>query len=809
MIMFILMIGVVLAVSTVLFLQFDEAFEDYQRASASALQEVHFKQLEHQGQTLAEILAQSLVNPLYELDMESIGMLLRTAVSQHDIVYAMVYDAQGRIIHDGKETLPGFGKTTGHQIVEKSLQEKSVKSKIEDNHLDLATPIFIGEGVVLGGILIGVSLEEMQKTLAQSNKRLESISSHHSQRNIYAVLLLGIALSGIGILAATLVANHLTSPIGKLARLAERIGAHDYRASSQIDRPDEIGDLAHALEKMGRQLEKTTISKEYLDEILFSMKDALLVTDRQGIIKRVNRAFSNLTGYNEDELLESPLSLVLPAKSDQLEWYELILEQEDVNAEDATFIRRDGSEVPVLLSAAQLSHSQHHQGMVFVAQDMTERHAAAQQIHNLAYFDLVTGLPNRALFIDRLNQMLQLAAREKSRLALMFLDLDRFKNINDTLGHQVGDRLLKAVAERFQNAKRAADTVARFGGDEFTFVIPDIHKTDDIITLAEKILALFQRPFQIDDYELFAGTSIGISIFPDDAENAESLIRHADIAMYRSKEKQSNGFEFYTADMNIRATEFLRLEHGLRRALDNAEFELCYQPQINLTSGRVEAVEALLRWRQLDGSMQLPDSFLPVMEETGLVVPVGEWVLKEACQQMVQWHATGLAPDHVAVNLSGRQLSTPGLVRLIEETLEQSGLSPEYLMLEITESSLMQDTDRAIDQLTQLSAMGIKLAIDDFGTGYSSLEHLQRFPIHILKIDRSFVQNMEINKDRAAIVTAIISLARIMELEVVAEGVETEHQKMLLDELGCDLVQGFLFGDAVAGSEIKFSNAAC
>ncbi|MBL3618640.1 MAG: EAL domain-containing protein [gamma proteobacterium endosymbiont of Lamellibrachia anaximandri] len=258
--------------------------------------------------------------------------------------------------------------------------------------------------------------------------------------------------------------------------------------------------------------------------------------------------------------------------------------------------------------------------------------------------------------------------------------------------------------------------------------------------------------------------------------------------------------------MNVRATEFLRLEHGLRRALDNAEFELCYQPQINLTSGKVEAVEALLRWRQLDGSMQLPDSFLPVLEETGLVVPVGEWVLKEACQQMVQWRKTGLAPDHVAVNISGRQLSTPGLVKLIEETLEQSGLSPKNLMLEITESSLIQDTDRAIDQLTQLSKLGIKLAIDDFGTGYSSLEHLQRFPIHILKIDRSFVQNMEINKDRAAIVTAIISLAKIMELDVVAEGVETEHQKMLLKELGCDLVQGFLFGDAVAGAEIKFSN---
>ncbi|KRT54958.1 putative bifunctional diguanylate cyclase/phosphodiesterase [endosymbiont of Ridgeia piscesae] len=798
-----LVIGVVLSVSSVLLYQFDDAIGDYQEANASTLKRAQIKQLQHQGLTLTGILAQSLINPLYELDMEGIGQLLQTANSQPDVIRTLVFDEKGRIVHDGEETLPRFGQLMSEPLAFQALQSQAPLTHLEADRLSIAAPISLEKNQLLGGIYIDLSLSQMLKVVRDSKSRLELISRTHIDRNLNSIWMLLLLLGAASILAGLLIAYRLSRPIGRLEKLAQRIGSRDYSAVSHIDRNDEIGSLARTLEKMGQHLQSTTISKEYMDEILHSMRDLLLVTDLSGRITRINRAFSQLSGYTSQQAISQSIGQIIPYSLDKhSSWAEYLEEPHEVSAHECTLQASDGKQVPILLSASMLDPNTGHQGMVLVAQDLTEYRVAQQQIHHLAYYDLVTGLPNRALFIDRLRQAIRSARREQNRMALFFLDLDRFKNINDTLGHEIGDQMLEAVAARLQSHKREEDTIARFGGDEFTLIIPRIEQTDDLITQAERITSLFQQPFNIGGLELFSGTSIGISLYPDDASDAETLIRNADTAMYRSKERRSNGFEFYTDDMNTLATEFMNIEHGLRRALENQAFELRYQPQVNIKTGKLKSVEALLRWRRSEHEILKPDLFLHVLEETGLVIPVGEWVLRQACRQLKAWQQLGVRIERVAVNISPRQFVSPNLAETVSAILKEYQLPASSLELEITESGLMEDMEHTIELLGQLADMGVKLAIDDFGTGYSSLEHLRNFPVQTLKIDRSFIHGMETEQNRAAIVQAIISLANILDLKVVAEGVETKQQQALLEEFGCRIVQGYLYSLPLMAEEI-------
>ena len=416
---------------------------------------------------------------------------------------------------------------------------------------------------------------------------------------------------------------------------------------------------------------------------------------------------------------------------------------------------------------------------------------ATSEVERLAYYDTVTGLPNRSLFNDRLRVALAHAHRHKYKLAVLFLDIDRFKQINDSLGHTVGDRLLRAVAGRIRTTMRDEDTVARFGGDEFTVLIHIIGKIEDAGKIAQKVLESLSAPITIDDREFVVTSSIGISVYPVDGTDGETLIRNSDTAMYRAKEAGRNAFQFYAAAMNHKALEALEVENGLRRALVNKEFVLYYQPLVEVETGEVFGLEALVRWQHPELGLLRPDRFSPAAEQSGLIIELGRWVLHEACMQAATWHRSGHKVV-MAVNLSGRQFQDPDLISQISEALEKAGLAPEFLELEITEGYAMQDVQKAIRTLQHLKALGVRIAIDDFGTGYSCLSYLKQFPIDTLKLDGSFVRDLATPQD-AQIALGVIALAHSLKLKVIAEGVETLSQLTFLKENSCDRLQGYLF----------------
>ena len=425
--------------------------------------------------------------------------------------------------------------------------------------------------------------------------------------------------------------------------------------------------------------------------------------------------------------------------------------------------------------------------------EIAERRMADQRVVHMAHHDVLTGLPNRTLLTDRVDQAITRAHRSASKLALLFLDLDRFKNVNDSLGHAVGDQLLQAVSTRLTACLREEDTAARLGGDEFIISLPDVADASEAARVAARILADLAKPFSVCGHQLPAEASIGIALYPDDGDSAQTLMRNADTAMYHAKESGRANYQFFSSQMNERVSRRLSTETSLRRALEHGEFTLHYQPLIDLATGRIDGAEALARWPQPDHRLVSPAEFIPVAEDTGLIVPLGEWVLREACGQAQAWQARqpGL---RIAVNLSARQFRQKNLIGMIEQALCDTGLAPALLELELTEGMLMHHAEDTVQTLARLDEMGVRLAIDDFGTGYSSLSYLKRFPIHTLKIDRSFVQDLSTDPDDAAIVTAIVAMARGLNLNVTAEGVETEAQAAFLRSLSCDLAQGFHFG---------------
>ncbi len=427
-----------------------------------------------------------------------------------------------------------------------------------------------------------------------------------------------------------------------------------------------------------------------------------------------------------------------------------------------------------------------------ILEDQREATATANsQVEHLAYYDTLTGLPNRSLFSDRLAVALTHATRHHYKLAILFLDVDRFKQINDSLGHTTGDRLLRIVASRIRSAVREEDTVARFGGDEFTVLIHIIGKIEDAGKIAQKILESLKAPITIDEREFVVTSSVGISIYPIDGTDGETLIRNADTAMYRSKDLGGNTYQFYAASMNHKALEALEVENGLRRALAQDEFVLYYQPLVDVEAGTVFGLEALIRWNHPQLGLLRPDRFIPAAEESGLIIPMGRWVLREACRQASEWHRQGHRVV-VAVNLSGRQFQDPDLIRQVKDALEAAGLRAEFLELEITEGYAMQDVQKAILTLRQLKLLGVRIAIDDFGTGYSCLSYLKQFPIDTLKLDGSFVRDLGAPED-AQIALGVIALAHSLKLKVIAEGVETISQMAFLRDHACDRLQGYLF----------------
>jgi diguanylate cyclase (GGDEF)-like protein len=429
------------------------------------------------------------------------------------------------------------------------------------------------------------------------------------------------------------------------------------------------------------------------------------------------------------------------------------------------------------------------------------------QIDRVVHYDTLTNLPNRLLFLDRLDQELTRAHREKSMMAILAIDLDRFKQINDSFGHPVGDQLLQVVAERLTSQIRACDTVARVAGDEFCLVLTGVKNANATGDVAQKLLDSFaHNPVSIGDSEIFVTLSIGISIYPVDGLNTTTLLKNADAALHQAKNEGRNNFQYYTGQMNATAWQRLKLETELRRALDREEFVLYYQPKVDMDSGKMVGMEALLRWQSPERGLVAPGEFIPLLEETGLILPVGEWVLRAACKQARAWQAAGLPDIHIAVNLSTLQFKQPDFSGLVLGILQENGLDPALgsIELELTESLLMNNAAGAVETLIKLHEAGIQFSIDDFGTGYSSLSYLKRFPISSLKIDQSFVRDLSIDKEDEAIVAAIIALGRSLGLKVIAEGVETTEQLTLLRKKGCNEMQGFLFSRPVPAAEMTY-----
>lgn len=604
-------------------------------------------------------------------------------------------------------------------------------------------------------------------------------------------------------------------------------GAFDF-----VKKPYDAAELIATMETALRQVhlenqnqdmeEQLKASEELHRFIVNSSPDLVYMLDRNGCFSFLNDRLGPMLGFDKRDLLSKHFSeLVDP---EYLDLATNVFNERRVGTRSArnveiklrSMLKRPGSRfsdvqsIWVELTAQGVytdprdRNRQTFVGTFGTIRDISERKEAQEVINFQAYHDLLTHLPNRALLKDRLELAITQGSRNKARLAVMFLDLDRFKVVNDTLGHSMGDRLLKAVANRLQSCLRRGDTLSRFGGDEFTLLLPEIRTRDDVVVIAGKILDRLNSPFVIDGHELFVGASIGIAMYPEGGSTAEALIQNADIAMYHIKSRGKNGYQFFAEEMNHRFSTRLILERELRNGLMRGEFEVYYQPQVCLQSGHITGVEALVRWRHADRGLVSPAEFLPLAEETGLIIQLDEFVQRRAFADVADWDRSGAGNVRISVNVSAAQIEKEGFTEQFVEAMHAAGLMPSRVKVEITENTLMQDMEVIIPKLKALRAMGVSVAIDDFGTGYSSLSYLRQFPINTLKIDRSFVCDIreEEGEGEASIINAIVAMSRGLKLDLIAEGVENRTQLNYLREQGCSEVQGFIFSEPLPAAQM-------
>ena len=526
---------------------------------------------------------------------------------------------------------------------------------------------------------------------------------------------------------------------------------------------------------------------------------AVAYADLEGFVTHCEESFLKMLGYTTSDVIN--LRAITP-----VDYHWLDDEARDkltafgvCPAFEKQLIRKDGSRIPVLFGAT-LSFSEPVEVVCFVA-DLSQSKQSLERLNHLAYHDAVTGLPNQVLFKDRLKQAIALSRRNDQMQAVLLLNLDRFKTINDSLGYTAGDRVLQSVAERLTSCVRESDTVARFGADEFAILLAHIGRQQDASNSARALKEVLDQPFIFDDQELFVSSSIGISLYPYDGQDTPSLLKTAGMALNRAKELGGNNYQFYTSGRTTNALKQLVLESNMRPGLERGEFDVVYQPQVDIKDFQLIGMEALARWKHPTLGLLKPGEFISIAEDCGLIIPIGDWLMRMACNQNKSWQDAGLEPMRLAVNFSARQFQQSTFIPSVIEILKETKLDPAWLELELTEGSIMKDPEQAIEKLRELRLMGIKVAIDDFGTGYSSLSYLKRFPIDTLKIDKSFVQDVCTDPDDAAIVRAIITLGHALDLQVVAEGVETQDQLEYLTALGCDVLQGFLLSEPLTAKD--------
>lgn len=571
----------------------------------------------------------------------------------------------------------------------------------------------------------------------------------------------------------------------------------------EIGSKDELGRMANAFNALADSLQKSVAEvKEGQEQLKLSAQvfvnsmEAIVITDIENNIIQVNKAFTDITGYlPEDAIGKNPR--ILKSGQHDPDFYRAMWETLLTTGSwqgEVMDRRKNGEVYPKWLSITVVRNEKGEvSNFIALFSDITERKASYERIQHLAHFDALTNLPNRALLNDHIDLAIAAAKRTDTQLAIAFLDLDRFKIVNDSLGHHAGDLLLKIVSERLKNCIREVDTVARLGGDEFVILLSSISEPNDAARVAQKVIDAIAIPFMLGEDEANIGTSIGIVIYPDNGLDRLTLVKNADAAMYHAKESGRNNFQFFSSTMNDKAFERLALENDLRRAIKREEFFLLYQPQIDILTGEIVGTEALIRWQHPERGLVPPNNFILLAEKCGLIVPIGEWVLKTACAQNLAWQKEGLPPLLTAVNISAPQFKQKNFKESVMQILNDTGLAPHLLELEITESAFMENAESMLESLHSLKEIGLRLSIDDFGTGYSSLSYLKHFPIDKLKIDRSFVMDITDDSRNNAIIETIIQLGHNLKLKVIAEGVETAEQLATLDKLGCDEIQGYYF----------------
>src|SRR5271168_3184221 len=589
-----------------------------------------------------------------------------------------------------------------------------------------------------------------------------------------------------------------------LAGQALQEGAQDYLIKGQIETRGLMRALRYAVERKFME-EALFVEKERAQVTLNCIGDAVACTDSQGNISFLNIVAEKMTGWTWQEANGRPMAQVLQILNAETREtipdpmkMEIGLQGSHHLPPNSVLIGRDGSETPIEDSVAPIHDREGNaSGAVIVFRDVSAARAMELEMTHSAQHDFLTGLPNRVLLNDRVNQAIVLAPRHSKRVAVLFLDLGGFKHINDSLGHPTGDKLLQSIAKRLVSCVRSSDTVSRQGGDEFVVLLSEMEQSEDAALSALRILQAVAEAHSVDQHDLHVTASIGVSVYPDDGNDAETLIKNADTAMYQAKENGRQSYQFFRPAMNVRAVERQSIEENLRRALERREFTLQYQPKIRLRTGEITGAEALLRWTHPVRGPVSPAQFIPVAEDCGLILPIGQWVLREACKQARAWADAGLTLSTMAVNISSMEFRDDNFLESVFAILRETGLDPRSLELELTESVLMKRAESAASVLKTLRASGVQIAVDDFGTGYSSLSYLRKFPIDALKIDQSFVRQITSTPDDTTIVTAVISMGRSLKLRVVAEGVETPEELTFLQTQLCDEAQGFYFSRPV------------